>query len=109
MSNSMNSEKTDFLKMGAIDGIDDDQLNMKGSALAIAQLIVEVEPPFTIGLRGDWGSGKSSMIRMVQSLFDQNEQLASTNNQESIQAEPCLLYTSPSPRDKRQSRMPSSA
>ena len=25
------------------------------------------------------------------------------------QSEPCLLYTSPSPRDKRQSRMPSSA
>ena len=26
-----------------------------------------------------------------------------------VQAGPCLLYTSPSPRDKRQSRMPSSA
>ena len=26
-----------------------------------------------------------------------------------LQAKPCLLYTSPSPRDKRQSRMPSSA
>ena len=26
-----------------------------------------------------------------------------------LQALPCLLYTSPSPRDKRQSRMPSSA
>ena len=26
-----------------------------------------------------------------------------------LQPEPCLLYTSPSPRDKRQSRMPSSA
>ena len=25
------------------------------------------------------------------------------------ESEPCLLYTSPSPRDKRQSRMPSSA
>ena len=25
------------------------------------------------------------------------------------QYDPCLLYTSPSPRDKRQSRMPSSA
>ena len=25
------------------------------------------------------------------------------------QSAPCLLYTSPSPRDKRQSRMPSSA
>ena len=27
----------------------------------------------------------------------------------SDQIKPCLLYTSPSPRDKRQSRMPSSA
>ena len=27
----------------------------------------------------------------------------------SAQTSPCLLYTSPSPRDKRQSRMPSSA
>ena len=27
----------------------------------------------------------------------------------SSQSNPCLLYTSPSPRDKRQSRMPSSA
>ena len=26
-----------------------------------------------------------------------------------IEKYPCLLYTSPSPRDKRQSRMPSSA
>ena len=26
-----------------------------------------------------------------------------------VQVKPCLLYTSPSPRDKRQSRMPSSA
>ena len=26
-----------------------------------------------------------------------------------IQTDSCLLYTSPSPRDKRQSRMPSSA
>ena len=28
---------------------------------------------------------------------------------ENIQSRVCLLYTSPSPRDKRQSRMPSSA
>ena len=26
-----------------------------------------------------------------------------------VKDKPCLLYTSPSPRDKRQSRMPSSA
>ena len=29
--------------------------------------------------------------------------------QKHIEIEACLLYTSPSPRDKRQSRMPSSA
>ena len=36
----------------------------------------------------------------------------SANNQKMydlIKTKPCLLYTSPSPRDKRQSRMPSSA
>ena len=31
------------------------------------------------------------------------------NNVRGIQGYTCLLYTSPSPRDKRQSRMPSSA
>ena len=31
------------------------------------------------------------------------------NNVEPEGAKSCLLYTSPSPRDKRQSRMPSSA
>ena len=29
--------------------------------------------------------------------------------EEKTSIKPCLLYTSPSPRDKRQSRMPSSA
>ena len=32
-----------------------------------------------------------------------------TEEVESLVSNPCLLYTSPSPRDKRQSRMPSSA
>ena len=34
---------------------------------------------------------------------------ASTETEAETEAETCLLYTSPSPRDKRQSRMPSSA
>ena len=32
-----------------------------------------------------------------------------THLQPDVMFNPCLLYTSPSPRDKRQSRMPSSA
>ena len=33
----------------------------------------------------------------------------SSGYESSVPCTPCLLYTSPSPRDKRQSRMPSSA
>ena len=40
-------------------------------------------------------------------LFDGNVNLIAINGTELIRD--CLLYTSPSPRDKRQSRMPSSA
>ena len=32
-----------------------------------------------------------------------------TKDRYTVQLDSCLLYTSPSPRDKRQSRMPSSA
>ena len=38
-----------------------------------------------------------------------NEWLESSGNFEKEEIKTCLLYTSPSPRDKRQSRMPSSA
>ena len=39
-------------------------------------------------------------------VFDAEHQSAKGRNSKSVG---CLLYTSPSPRDKRQSRMPSSA
>ena len=40
-------------------------------------------------------------------MFSSNYPIANFNKPESLYV--CLLYTSPSPRDKRQSRMPSSA
>ena len=43
-------------------------------------------------LVGSNGSGKSTLLRLILGLY-----------------EPCLLYTSPSPRDLSTSRMPSSA
>ena len=43
-------------------------------------------------------------------LFDKDKFIEAINESENIfQVQSCLLYTSPSPRDKRQSRMPSSA
>ena len=43
--------------------------------------------------------------RKAGPLIDKAKELSDQYGQECI----CLLYTSPSPRDKRQSRMPSSA
>ena len=72
------------------------------------------------GPYGEWGSKKHIIASCDQSLkrmkvdyfdifyshrFDPNTPLEETADA----LETCLLYTSPSPRDKRQSRMPSSA
>ena len=57
---------------------------------------------FTV-LVGPSGCGKSTILRMIAGLESINSGTIS------IDGNICLLYTSPSPRDKRQSRMPSSA
>ena len=50
-------------------------------------------------------------IALKKKLFQERRQevLITPSTSISIQKEVCLLYTSPSPRDKWQSRMPSSA
>ena len=50
--------------------------------------------------------------QLVSDLMQKNAQLTEQNTalgQELAQAKDCLLYTSPSPRDRQKSRMPSSA
>ena len=49
-------------------------------------------------VKGQWGRRKNT-IRVARQAMEKAMQYAYS----------CLLYTSPSPRDKRQSRMPSSA
>ena len=48
---------------------------------------------------------QNGKLQILQELCDDLVSGRETNNQQRF----CLLYTSPSPRDKRQSRMPSSA
>ena len=59
-----------------------------GDFLALDSVSLEIGEGEVMGLIGPNGAGKSTFVRTLMG---------------------CLLYTSPSPRDKRQSRMPSSA
>ena len=52
-------------------------------------------------LLGESGSGKSTLLNLVAGFLE--------SESGDVRWHSCLLYTSPSPRDQRGSRMPSSA
>ena len=73
----------------------------------------ERDGPVLIGLAADSGCGKSTFMRRMTSLFGGKATPPEGGNPDSntliSDSTTCLLYTSPSPRDQRGSRMPSSA
>ena len=54
-------------------------------------------------------SAKTSSVEIQQAFEDNLDLLARPGDQVVVIRKPCLLYTSPSPRDRTRSRMPSSA
>ena len=60
-------------------------------------------------LDNDLFGNPSSLDHEYGSLVNELIESSRTDVAKLINADSCLLYTSPSPRDKRQSRMPSSA
>ena len=74
----------------------------------ILEYFFEIHDPTTLNSQGpDFGTQYRSEIFY---LNDQQKITAEKMiEKENVKLSGCLLYTSPSPRDKRQSRMPSSA
>lgn len=52
-----------------IQGLDQDSLALGRYAHALADFIDTCDTPVTIGIQGDWGIGKTSLLRMIEELL----------------------------------------
>ena len=55
------------------DPFTNDFLNHKDSVIRLCELIEQVIPPFTLGVYGEWGSGKTSFMKMLQAQMKKSE------------------------------------
>ena len=77
-----------------------------GDVIAVDNVDLTIEDGEFFSLLGPSGCGKTTTLRMIAGLEFPTEGSLSIFGEE---VGTCLLYTSPSPRDQRGSRMPSSA
>lgn len=54
-----------------IQSLEDDWLQLERYARALAEFISHCEMPITVGIQGDWGSGKTSLMRLVDRLVSE--------------------------------------
>jgi len=52
-----------------VDDPDDDLLGTAPYARTLAEFVYTLEPPFTVGIYGEWGSGKTSFVNFVRSYL----------------------------------------
>jgi len=61
-----------------IDNPDDDLLGMADYANTLAGYILNIDPPFTVGVYGEWGEGKTSFVNLLHKAmeaFSSNEKV----------------------------------
>ena len=78
--------------------------------LIVNNVSIHVSPGEIVGLLGPNGAGKTSTFNLIVGNLRPNKgEILLNNKRINNLSLPCLLYTSPSPRDRSISRMPSSA
>ena len=77
---------------------------------AVRDVSLSIRAGDTFGIIGKSGAGKSTLLRLINLLERPDAGAVHVAGTElTALSKRCLLYTSPSPRDQRGSRMPSSA
>lgn len=70
-------EKGLFVSDNAIDNYDQDKFGQRHIADIILETIKQTKPPFTIGIFGGWGTGKSSLLKMIDGQIKNEKGLIS--------------------------------
>ena len=84
--------------------VSDLQHTYPNGVVAVSNVNVEIQQGEQISVVGQNGSGKTTLVKHWNGLLKPTQ-----GNVYVGELDTCLLYTSPSPRDQRGSRMPSSA
>ena len=66
-------DKNRFLSDSPIEDVDKDQFRHKEYVDTLERMVKDADPPWNIGVFGEWGSGKTSIIRMLYSRFRDSE------------------------------------
>ena len=57
-----------------IDNMQDDKLDIKHFIDALVETIITVPTPYTISLYGEWGSGKTSILKIVERTINDKKE-----------------------------------
>jgi len=58
-----------------IKNVTEDSLKFNALSETLQEIIISSDTPLTIGLYGEWGSGKTSLMRMTQDLLKNNDSI----------------------------------
>ena len=79
-----------------------------GEVPVVRNVSLDLAPGEIMALTGRNGMGKTTLLRGIIGLTSVRRGTAQFAGAD-LRSQTCLLYTSPSPRDRTRSRMPSSA
>lgn len=65
----MSMKMTDY----PITNLNEDSLSVKEFVSSLATTIIEVETPYSISVYGEWGSGKTSILKIVENIISEKE------------------------------------